>query len=162
MFGSLLAAFRDSISVLSSENSPSVLRVTPEDGTDTLCRNVANKLPPYAAQHPGREKTSAVPWWHPDTRKEENIYTCREFSPCRPSRNQSPCLVSYNRLQRQECCERGIIVLVQKLMLALSCRKFREIYGSRGSSKVFIRAPILSQTKPACIFGPCPPIQTYV
>jgi len=96
VFGSLLATFRDSVSVLSSENSPSVLRVTPEDGTDTLCRNVANILLPYAAQHPRREDLSCtvVAAWY--SRREK--CTCRESSAWRSSRNQSPCWVSYNWL----------------------------------------------------------------
>ena len=40
-------------------------------------------------------------------------------------------------------------VLVLKLMLAQSGRKFRVIYGRRGSSKVFTRAHILRQMNPA-------------
>jgi hypothetical protein len=49
-------------------------------------------------------------------------------------------------------------ILVQKLMLAQSGRKFRVIYGIRGYSKLFTRAPILNLMNPACAFGHCPSI----
>ena len=130
VFGSLLVTFGDSVSALPSENSPSVLRVTPEDGTDTLCRNVANTLPLYATQHPRREKTQLYRGGSLILAKRKKFI---------PAANRVPDVRTVTSLPvewvtadfRNKNVVEGVLnkchVLVQKLMIAQSGRKFRVI-----------------------------------